>query len=87
MRRVLEAGTKNLAAGYVCSPHKAAMPCCAAQVNFKRPHWEGISDEAKDFVKQLLNKVGCGCGLQGWQQCGIAWSADGAACLGKRCRG
>ncbi|KAI7841033.1 hypothetical protein COHA_005261 [Chlorella ohadii] len=26
------------------------------EVNFKRPHWEGISDEAKDFVKQLLNK-------------------------------
>lgn len=33
-------------------------PLLHLQVNFKRPHWEGISDEAKDFVKQLLNKVG-----------------------------
>ena len=34
------------------------MPPSFLQVNFKRPHWEGISEEAKDFVKLLLNKVG-----------------------------
>jgi len=26
------------------------------ELNFKRSHWDGISDDAKDFVKTLLNK-------------------------------
>ncbi|KAL4539394.1 hypothetical protein Ndes2437B_g02227 [Nannochloris sp. 'desiccata'] len=26
------------------------------ELNFSRSHWDGISDEAKDFVKMLLNK-------------------------------
>jgi calcium-dependent protein kinase len=26
------------------------------ELNFKRSHWDGISDDAKDFVKMLLNK-------------------------------
>lgn len=28
----------------------------ADEINFSRSHWDGISDEAKDFVKMLLNK-------------------------------
>lgn len=45
------------------TPVLQTLPACrrsilADEVNFNRSHWEGISDEAKDFVKMLVGSFG-----------------------------